>query len=163
MHKELLMTPSSAQHLEVRTFAREHVKALRTFLLALQVSGEEAWFHPHPFSVAYLRELSTSDKRDTYLVALWGKQVVAYGMLRGWDEGYKVPSLGLAVHPDFRKQSLGRMMMLVLQAAARLRGARQIRLKVYKSNVGARKLYKSLGYRLSSFNEEEWIGYLDLP
>jgi len=154
---------SSTQKLEVRTVALEHVKPLRTFLSALDKSGEAAWFHPHPTTIAHIRSLCLPHIQDVYLVAMWGKQVVAYGMLRGWDEGYEVPSLGLAVHPDFRKKSLGRMMMVVLHSAARLRGARQIRLKVYKSNVGARKLYKSLGYRLSSFNEEEWIGYLDLP
>jgi ribosomal-protein-alanine N-acetyltransferase len=156
------MKKSSPARLEIRTFATEHIQALRAFLQALEISGEAAWFHPHPFTLTHLNRMAKNRSLDVYLIALWDRQVVAYGMLRGWDEGFEVPSLGLAVHPDFRKQGLGRMMMLVLHAAARLRKAPRIRLKVYKSNTGARKLYRSLGYRFSSLSQEEWLGLHDL-
>jgi len=44
-------------------------------------------------------------------------------MLRGWDEGYETPSLGIAVHPDARGLGLARTFMGFLHAAASFQGA----------------------------------------
>ncbi len=57
--------------------------------------------------------------------------IVAYGMLRGWDEGYETPSLGIAVHSEWQARGVGRRMMEHLHQVARVRGAKRIRLKVY--------------------------------
>jgi [ribosomal protein S18]-alanine N-acetyltransferase len=78
-------------------------------------------------------------------------------MLRGWDEGYDVPSLGIAVHPESRGQGLGELLMHFLHCAARRKGAREIMLKVYKENTAAYQLYLRLGYR---FDGEEQKGQL---
>lgn len=156
------MKPHPASELEIRALKPTHVKALRAFLQELEKSGEASRFHPHPFSLPYLRKLSGATQKNIYLIAIVRGKVLAYGMLRGWDDGYEVPSLGLAVHPDFRQQGLGRMMMLVLHTAARLRGASRIRLKVYRDNTGARALYRRLGYRFSRYSDEELLGFINL-
>jgi ribosomal protein S18 acetylase RimI-like enzyme len=67
-------------------------------------------------------------------------------MLRGWDEGYQIPSLGLAIHPSVRGQGLGKMLMGFLHLQAFRRGAEKVRLRVNSTNDKALKLYKGLGY-----------------
>lgn len=145
-------------HLNITGLAPENASALRTFLRAVQKAGEETFFHPHPFTPSYVKTLSAKKTKDIYLLGHWNRRVLCYGMLRGWDEGYDVPSLGMAVHPDYRQMGLGRMMMLCLHANARLREAKSIRLKVYKNNISAAKLYKKLGYRMTRLNNEELLG-----
>ena len=76
-----------------------------------------------------------------------GGQVLSYGMLRGWDEGYEIPSLGILVRADVRGAGLGDLTMRLLHLAARRRGARRIRLTVYERNHRAISLYVSLGYK----------------
>jgi ribosomal-protein-alanine N-acetyltransferase len=83
-------------------------------------------------------------------------------MLRGWDAGYAVPSLGMALHPSARGQGLGRTFMELLHDAARTRGARRVRLKVYPENEAARTLYERLGYVFSDFEEGQLVGSFDL-
>jgi ribosomal protein S18 acetylase RimI-like enzyme len=84
-------------------------------------------------------------------------------MLRGWDEGYEVPSLGIALHPHAQGQGLAHLFMDFLHVAARRRGAKKIRLRVYRDNKSAITLYRSLGYELTE--DRDWrylLGVLDL-
>ncbi len=113
-------------------------------------------------TAAEAARLCAYEGRDLYYAAAAGESVLAYGLLRGWDEGYAVPSLGVAVHPNARGLGLARTFMGFLHAAAGLRGAKKVRLKVYPDNGPARRLYERLGYRLAPADDGQLIGFLDL-
>jgi ribosomal protein S18 acetylase RimI-like enzyme len=103
-------------------------------------------FQPHPLTAEEAARLVAYRGQDVYAVVTADGELVAYGMLRGWDEGFSVPSLGVAVDPDHQGLGYGRMMMQWLADQARLRGAERIRLRVHAENLAARRLYESLGY-----------------
>ena len=88
----------------------------------------------------------------------------AYGMLRGWDEGFSVPSLGIYVAQELRGSGAARLMMEHLHVTARLSGAKRIRLKVYPDNLPAYKLYVSLGYQFPDppGDEDQLVGILEV-
>ena len=86
---------------------------------------------------------------DLYYVLGSAQRILAYGMLRGWDEGFDVPSLGLAVAPDSRRRGFGILMLEFLHAAAGCRGAESVRLTLYAANEEARSLYARFGYRFA--------------
>ena len=119
-------------------------------------------FHPHPFTVEQAKIVAGYSGRDYYAAAFVGEEIAAYGMLRGWDEGYAIPSLGIAVAPAHRGSGIGRLMMDYLHAVARLSGAPSIMLKVYKSNEAAVQLYRRMRYVLTDLNEREWRGTFQL-
>jgi ribosomal-protein-alanine N-acetyltransferase len=138
-------------------------EALARFFAHLRETGEEARFHPHPMTPDAARERCAYQGADVYCVALAAGVVLGYGMLRGWDEGYDVPSLGIAVHADARGIGLGRALMLYLHAEAARRGAERIRLKVYPDNAVAVDLYRSLGYEFAPGLERgQLVGYKPL-
>ena len=128
---------------------------------ALRAAGDERWFHPHPLTREEAERLSAYEGRDVYRVLTEDGRVLAYGMLRGWDEGYEVPSLGLAVHPRARGRGAGRALVDHLHEAARARGAARVRLTVYADNEPARRLYEELGYELER-RGAELVGFVDL-
>lgn len=107
---------------------------------------DETLFRPHPFTAEEAQRIANLSGRDLYALLVDGERPVAYGMLRGWDEGYAIPSLGIAVRTDAQGRGLGRLMMAYLHLAARARGAGEVRLRVHLDNVRARNLYESLGY-----------------
>jgi ribosomal protein S18 acetylase RimI-like enzyme len=148
--------------LEFRRVCPEMENGLAEFFAALEKKGDAAHFHPHPFTVEEARKRCLYTGRDLYYVAVIGKQVLAYGMLRGWDEGYDIPSLGIAVHPSARGTKLGLSMMHFLHSAARQRGAKQVRLKVYKHNTSARTLYEQIGYKYTEQGENQLFGIFTL-
>ncbi len=88
--------------------------------------------------------------------------MAGYGMLRGWDEGYEIPSLGIAILPGYQRKGLGRLLMTHLHEVARQRGAKRIRLKVYARNAAAVSLYSSLGYKLEPIDGGQYLGVLDV-
>ena len=127
-----------------------------------QSTKEAKFFHPHPFTLAQIEWFKRYSGKDIYSVAYFNEQAVAYGILRGWDEGFAIPSLGLLVRQGFRGIGIGKLMMEYLHVSAQLKGAKTIRLKVYTDNKAARSMYEALGYRFSpSDKPEEVIGHIE--
>jgi ribosomal-protein-alanine N-acetyltransferase len=156
--------PGRATRCAFRPLAPDNVGGLCELLESLVASGEARAFHPHAFDRHTLESLCRPavGPRDEYWVAVEDRQVVAYGLLRGWSEGYEVPSLGIAVHPGARGRGVARSMMEHLHDVARDRGAVRVRLKVYRDNAAAIRLYAALGYRLEPLNDREFLGFADL-
>ncbi|NJD05353.1 MAG: GNAT family N-acetyltransferase [Methylococcaceae bacterium] len=152
----------SGPALEIRRIDPGLEGALADFFASLDQAGDYAVFHPHPFTPQQATAIARSDGLDLYYAATAAGEVLGYGMLRGWDEGYAVPSLGLAVAPRHRGRGLGRLMMAFLHEAARLRGASRVRLTVYAHNASAVALYRRLGYRFSDAGEGQLLGLLEL-
>ena len=154
-HNEAMISP-----FEFRLFSPEWRSALAVFFRVLDENGDSRYFHPHPFSDEFLEKLSRYKGNDLYYVAVEAKTVLAYGLLRGWDEGYMIPSLGIAVHPEARGIGLSKAFMHFLHIAARRKGAIEIRLKVYPDNIKAIKLYESLGYSFLGTENQQLVGSL---
>ena len=120
-------------------------------------------FQPHPMTAAAAEEIAAYDGKDVYAVLeSEDGQLLAYGLLRGWDEGYAVPSLGVAVRADHRRRGYGRQMMVWLGEEARRRGADRIRLRVHEDNRAARDLYSALGYVVTGEERGELVMVLEL-
>jgi ribosomal protein S18 acetylase RimI-like enzyme len=147
--------------LEFRKLTAEWKQPLMVFLSALEANDTE-YFYPHMFTNDAVEKIISNVRRDLYYVLAEGEDVLGYGMLRGWDEGYEIPSLGIAIHPRARGNGLGKAFMNFLSAAARRKGATRVRLKVNRANTRAAKLYKSLGYEFRFEEEEYLVGFLEL-
>jgi ribosomal protein S18 acetylase RimI-like enzyme len=149
--------------MEVHALCPAHADALARFFEVLKAHGIDKTFHPHPFTAEAARDRANYAGQDLYFVLLKGSDVMGYAMLRGWDEGYEVPSLGIALHPDAQGQGLGRLLMEFLHVASLQRGAKTIRLRVYRDNKSAITLYRSLGYKLTQDRDCRYLlGLLDL-
>ncbi len=153
--------PSSSA-LEIRILGPELEKALSDFFSALKEEGADGHFHPHALTADEAGRLCRYEGKDLYYVLVEKGRVLAYGMLRGWDEGFDIPSLGIATIASARGAGLGRLLVQFLHAAARRRGASKVILKVYKENSAAMKLYENLGYTFSDKGTRELSGSIDL-
>lgn len=146
-----------------------HLRPVHAGLLAdlfgrIALDSLASRFHPHPFTPADATRICNHIGQDRYLALQVDDRFFAYGMLRGWDEGFSVPSLGIYVAPELRGSGASRLMMEHLHLIARLSGAEKIRLKVYPENLPAYKLYMSLGYCFPdpAGQAEQILGILDL-
>lgn len=138
---------------------------LRVPLAAMfKAIANDPMFTPHPLTPEYADYLVWYEGKDFYSLAVRGQQPLAYGILRGWDEGYAIPSLGISVHPDAQGIGIGKTMMHYLHSVARLRGADIIRLRVHVDNTRAIKLYNQLGYVLQPDERPDYLlGFLRFP
>jgi ribosomal-protein-alanine N-acetyltransferase len=79
-----------------------------------------------------------------YLVALKEKKVIGYaGMWLILDEAHIT---NLAVHPDYQRMGVGRLLVTELIFRAAFLGAKRMTLEVRPSNKAALGLYTSLGF-----------------
>jgi ribosomal protein S18 acetylase RimI-like enzyme len=120
----------------------EHEAELAELFAAIDTT----FFRPHPMNAEAAAAIANHAGRDVYLIGHERGQAVAYGMLRGWDEGYPVAFLGVAVRTDHHGHGDGRAMMLALHRAVMAQGSDRVRLHVAPDNTRARRLYDSLGY-----------------
>lgn len=148
--------------LQIKLLSPELLGPLYILFKKIKTSDDINFFHPHEFSFDKASEICYNRGKDLYYVVVNNKDITAYGLLRGWEEGYDIPILGIYVNPDYRKLGIGKMFMNFLHVAAKSNKAKSIKLKVYKSNEKAVNLYKSIGYNLTDYDEEQYIGELIL-
>ena len=148
--------------LEIRRIDKHLECALADFFNIIKQTGDDKYFHPHPFDKASARAIANYCEKDLYYAVLEDSHIIGYGMLRGWDAGYETPSLGILIHPEIRGMQLGKLLMHFLHAAARCRAAKKVRLKVYPDNTAAMKMYQDLGYMFQDKESGQLIGTLNL-
>lgn len=148
--------------LEIRIVDRTWVNPLAEFFHAVKQEGDDQYFHPHPFTDEEAKRIAHYSGKDLYYVVVEDGKVLGYGMLRGWDEGYEVPSLGIVIHPSVRGTGLGKLFMHFLHGTARRRGASKVRLKVYPDNKTAVTLYEGLGYTFQAEEAGQLVGFIEL-
>lgn len=146
--------------IEIIRLRAEHAGRLADFFKTIDTSEYRKDFAPHPFNEEYAKFVCNYDGSDLYFSVLHdGKEIIGYGILRGWDEGYEVPSIGLCILKKYQGSGLGRLLLNFLEIVSRLRGCSTVMLKVKKDNPVAKKLYESQGYDLKEHNEDFLIGY----
>ena len=116
-------------------------------LLRLFGELDPAFFRPHPFTPEEAARVAGCTGRNLHAVAIRDGKFIGYGMLRGWDEGFDTPSLGICLRADAQGEGVGRAFMHWLHGFAAGRGATHVRLRVHADNVRARRLYEAMGYR----------------
>ncbi|MDZ4993949.1 ribosomal-protein-alanine N-acetyltransferase [Clostridium perfringens] len=90
-------------------------------------------------------EKELSNKLAKYLVALDGNKVIGFvGMWIVFDEG---DITNIAVHPDYRKQGVGNLLMDSLIALCKESNITSLTLEVRESNHPAQNLYKKHGFQ----------------
>jgi len=132
--------------LEIRRLGPGLEAAAFALLRQIEQDPSGHFFTPHPFTRERIALLAHEPGKDLYYLLMEAGDALAYGMLRGWNEGFAIPSLGLAVSPGARGQGLGALMTDFLHAAARRAGARKVRLRVHHGNLRALALYRRCGY-----------------
>jgi [ribosomal protein S18]-alanine N-acetyltransferase len=104
------------------------------------------YFHPFPLNAQTAYKIACTPHLDYYYVAIISSRIVGLFMLRGWDDGFEIPSFGIVVDYRQRGFGLGRKLTEFAIREARKMGCHKIRLSTYASNVNSVRLYMSLGF-----------------
>ena len=142
----------------------DHYVPLKSLFSVISNDPSAASFHPHSFDDESARAIANYNGADIYAGYFTADgSILAYGLLRGRDEGFEIPSLGIYVAPKARGRGVSREVMTSLHEMARNDlGASKVRLKVYSDNLPALKLYKGIGYKFENQKGRELVGYFSL-
>jgi ribosomal protein S18 acetylase RimI-like enzyme len=123
-----------------------HAEALAELFEANRVPAVSGTFDPFPLDADEARRIALGPRLDAYFVASLDAELIAMSMLRGFDEGFAVPSFGIFVDHRHHGHGVGRQLTVWTVGEARRRGCAAVRLSVYASNMAAVHLYRSLGF-----------------
>lgn len=100
---------------------------------------------PRPWSVAEFTDFLASP--SVFLIEN------PKGFALGRIAGPEVELLTLAVHPEARRQGIGRTLLAGFEGHARQKGAKQAFLEVAEQNQGAIALYRAQGYKDAGYRK----------
>jgi GNAT superfamily N-acetyltransferase len=88
----------------------------------------------------------TRAKRNQYLGFFIHDTLVGFFMLRGLDEGFKVPSYGVFISEKYQSFGLARLSVTYAVSFCRMNHLDRLMLKVHPLNVYALQLYREFGF-----------------
>jgi [ribosomal protein S18]-alanine N-acetyltransferase len=141
-----------------RTLSHGDEVPLEHFFAEMKEGDGLSFFHPHPSDSLTLAGICQNPGKDYYCGAFAGSAIEGYGMLRGWNEGYSEPSLGLAVSPKCQGAGLGQLLLQHLHAESRQRGYNCIRLTAYEKNSRAVAFFAKNGYSFTPWKQGRLLG-----
>ena len=112
-------------------------------MLRSQSPDYARFFYAFSFETDDIAKILAARERDVYAGVYWQDELVAFFMLRGWDEGYEVPSFGVFVGEKHRGREFMKITLDVAKLICRLSGAPRLMAKIHPDNVsprGARRL-----------------------
>ena len=135
----------------IRPVAEGDYQALADFFAANDRAEVTGTFNPFPLTAETAHQIARVPKQDRYYVAATSAAepegaIVGLCMLRGWDEGYAVPSFGVFVDWRQHGRGLGRRLTEFAVAEANALNCSRVRLTVFASNAPAVHLYRSIGF-----------------
>jgi ribosomal-protein-alanine N-acetyltransferase len=104
----------------------------------------------YPWSARFfLQEIAAQCARP--IVAEINGRIVGYILF--WILPDAVDIHNIAVHPDYRRQGIGRQLLDQAITSARTRASLRVTLEVRKSNLSAQKLYESQGFAVTGMRK----------
>jgi ribosomal-protein-alanine N-acetyltransferase len=108
-----------------------------------QVMAIERSSFPFPWSTRFFLEELRVECARSLVVEIEGR-IVGYVLF--WLLPDEIDIHNVAVHCDFRRHGIGRVLLEHVVHAGRRRKASQVTLEVRESNIQAQRLYESIGF-----------------
>ncbi len=139
--------------IEIKELKLEHIPNL-----VENLSAESPEYLKH-FTAFELSEkvfanLLSNAVNDKYLGLFYGEKIVGFYMLRGFDEGYEIPSYGVIILSEFSNKGLSKLTLYHAFALCRINKVKKLMLKVHPENTYAKKLYESFGFEKTGFDNK---------
>lgn len=84
--------------------------------------------------------------KDHYWGIYAANELAGIFMLRGFDEGFEIPSYGVLIAKEFSGRGLSRLSLQYSIAFCKLNNIKTIMLKVHPDNIIAKNIYENFGF-----------------
>jgi len=92
--------------------------------------------------------------RDKYFGIFISDNLAGFYMLRGFDEGYEVPSYGVWISDKYSRMGLSTLTLQHAITFCRINSIKKIMLKVHPENVVAKNIYESFGFKEEGIDQK---------
>lgn len=131
---------------EFREITQSDQAKLTKFFLSNRVPEVENSFTAFPLSSETAEYIATVAHKDKYFIYAENGKFLGFSMLRGWDEGFSIPSFGIFVDHLCQGRGLGKFILKLTMGEAEKIGCKKVRLSVYASNRAGIHIYQDFGF-----------------
>lgn len=116
--------------------------------------------HFIPFEIKYdnLKSILEKVDKDLFIGIFVNKKIAGFFMLRGFDEGYEIPSYGVWISSQYTNKGLAKLTLQYSLSFCQITGVKRIMLKFHPDNMIAMKMYKKFGFNESGIDKK--IGHI---
>lgn len=138
---------------EIKELKLEHIPNL-VKKLSEDPPEYSMYFTAFKLSEQVLSEFVSKAILDKYYGIFVGEVPAGFYMLRGLDAGYEIPSYGVWISSQYANNGLSKLTLFHAFTFCRLNKISKLMLKVRPENTFAKKLYESLGFERTGFDEK---------
>ncbi|MFZ1280088.1 MAG: GNAT family N-acetyltransferase [Ignavibacteriaceae bacterium] len=143
--------------LEIKRLTIDHSKELSELLQSADKDYTQ-YFIPFVFDFEIILKILSNAIKDQYYGIFTDNKLVGFYMLRGFDEGYEIPSYGVWVAKDFSSKGISKLTLQHAISFCKINNIKKIILKVHPDNVIAKNIYESFGFIFEGVDKR--IGHL---
>ena len=134
------------KNVEINELHTDHAEILSKLLLASDETYTQ-YFIPFSFEANTIKKILEGATKDQYFGVFIGRELAGFYMLRGFDEGYDIPSYGIWIAETFAGLGLSKLTLQHAISYCKVNGIKRIMLKVHPENAIAKKTYEDFGFK----------------
>ena len=148
---------------ELKELKSEDALTLSDLLLAADKNYSKH-FHPFSFDDITITKILESATNNKYFGVFVDEVLAGFYMLRGFDEGYDIPSYGIWIAEQFSGLGLSKLTLQHAISYCKVNGIKKIMLKVHPNNSIAINIYENFGFKQKGIDTKNnnLIFYKDL-
>ena len=132
--------------LEIKRLNGNHSEEL-TNLLQNSTQQYSQYFIPFPFDLEAISGILSKAIKDQIYGIYVEDNLAGFYMLRGFDEGYSVPSYGVWISEKYSNKGLSTFTLQHAISFCKLNSIKKIMLKVHPDNIAAKHIYEKYGFK----------------
>jgi GNAT superfamily N-acetyltransferase len=133
------------QTVEIRSLNAAHASDLYNLILQSDPDYYR-YFTAFKANLEVITGFLTNAKKDQYLGFFVHGTLAGFFMLRGLDEGFKVPSYGVFISEKYQSFGLGKLSVLYAFSFCKMNHIEKLMLKVHPLNTNALRIYREFGF-----------------
>jgi RimJ/RimL family protein N-acetyltransferase len=131
--------------LEIKELISDHASVLSRKLLE-ENKNYIQHFIPFDFSETTIKDILNKKKADKFFGLFLNKELIGFYMLRGFDQGYDIPSYGVWISSNYANKGLSKLTLYHAFSVCKLNNIKTLMLKVHPENTIAKEVYEKFGF-----------------
>ena len=140
-----MLTNNNIKDISIRKIGPDLAQELSELLRNVDPDYSK-YFIPFNFDLQTVEKKLTDAKLDLFFGIFVNARLIGFYMLRGFDEGYDIPSYGVWISSEFAGKGLARLTIQHAISFCKINNINQLMLKVHPDNLKAIKLYEDFGF-----------------
>ena len=141
------------KNIEIKELKSDQASTLSALILNA-LKDYTKHFTPFSFEEDSIKKIINDAIIDKYFGIFINDNLAGFYMLRGFDQGFEVPSYGVWISDKFYSLGLSKLTLQHAIAFCKVNGLKKIMLKVHSENIIAKNIYESFGFKQEGFDEK---------